>query len=91
MPPQHSSWPALLDALEEQLRRQGAALRDGTEPPPPVQLPGTVGGIPAELAPRAIALLDRCRDLEALVAAETRRRRPATRSYGPGGHELGRL
>ena len=87
----HSSWPALLDALEEQLRRQEAALRGEAEAPPAISLPDAVDAIPAELAPRAISLLDRCRELEGRVAAEARRRRPASRAYGASGHELGRL
>lgn len=91
MTEQPSSWPALLDALEEQVRRQQAALQGEAEAPPALCLPETLAGMPAGLAPRAIALLDRCRELEGRVAAEVRRRRPATRAYGSSGHELGRL
>lgn len=87
----HSSWPALLDALEEQLRRQEAALRDEAEAPAPLSLPETVEAMPFRLAPRAISLLQRFRALEVEVAAEARRRRPANRTYGSSGHELGRL
>lgn len=86
---QNSSWPALLDALEEQLRRQEDALRGEAEVPPMIRLPQMVEAIPDGLAPRAMSLLDRCRALEAEVEAEVRRRSPATRAYGAQGRELG--
>ena len=88
---QHSSWPALLDALEEQLRRQEDALRGEAEAPPVLSLPQGGEAIPAGLVPRAMSLLDRCRALEAQAEVEVRRRRPAARAYGAQGRELGRF
>lgn len=86
---QNSSWPALLDTFEEQLRRQEAALRGEAEAPPMIDLPELVEAIPAGLVSRAMSLFDRCRALEAQAAVEVRRRRPAARAYGSGGRELG--
>ena len=87
----HSSWPALLDAFEEQLRRQEAALRNGAEAPGDLALPWLEQPIPTNLVPRAMSLLDRCRELERLAAEMVNRRRPPARAYGGGGRSLGSL
>ena len=87
-----SSWPALLDAFEEQLRRQEAALRGEAEAPGDLALPALEQPIPSDLAPRALSLLDRCRGLEHQAAELVNRRRPPAQAYGrPGGRELGRF
>jgi len=88
----NSSWPALLDAFEEQLRRQEAALRDGSEAPGTMLLPLLEQRVPTELVPRVLSLLDRCRALEAKAAEKVNRRRPPARAYGrPGRREFGRF
>ena len=87
----NSSWPALLDAFEEQLRRQEGALRDGSEAPGDMALPAQADAIPADLVPRALSLLDRCRRLERRAAELVNRRRPPARAYGGRGRALGSL
>lgn len=64
------AWSDALDTLEERLRRQDAVVR-GEAPAvtPAGPLPVPDGPFPAELLPRALALLERCRNLE--VEAET--------------------
>lgn len=57
-------WPEHLDAMEEALRAASATVHDGA-PPRQVALPPVDGPLPAELAPRARALLDATRQLEA--------------------------
>ena len=87
-----SPWPALLDAFEEQLRRQEAALRDGAEAPGTMLLPPLEQPVPADLVPRALSLLGRCRDLERRAAELVNRRRPPARAYGgPTRREYGRF
>jgi hypothetical protein len=87
-----SSWPALLDALEEQFRRQEAALRGEAEAPAGLALPTMEQPIPPGLVPRALSLLDRCRTLQDEVAVAVNRRRPPGRAYaGRQGRELGTL
>ena len=87
----NSSWAALLDAFEEQLRRQEAVLRDGAEPPGDLALPLLGQPIPAGLVPRAMSLFDRCRQLEEQVAKQINRRRPPARAYGGRGASLGSI
>jgi len=88
----HAPWPALLDTLEEQLRRQEAALRGEAVAPGDMVLPLPEHPIPPDLAPRALSLLDRCRRLEQQAAEQVNRRRPPARAYGgPGRREYGRF
>jgi len=87
-----SPWPALLDAFEEQLRRQEAALRDGAEAPGTMLLPPLEQPLPADLVPRALSLLERCRELERRTAEAVNRHRPRPRPYGgPTRREYGRF
>jgi hypothetical protein len=89
---EHSSWAALLDTFEEQLRRQEAALRGEAEAPGALALPLLVQPLPPDLAPRALSLLGWCRELEARAAEQVNRRRPQPRAYrGAGRLDLGRL
>jgi hypothetical protein len=88
---EESSWPALLDSLEEQLRRQEAALRGEAEAPGELALPSPAEPFPADLAPRALSLLDWCRSLERRAAEQVNRRRPPARAYAGPGRALGRL
>lgn len=89
---EHSSWPALLDAFEEQLRRQEAALRAESEAPGDLALSLLEQPIPPELVPRALSLLDWCRTLERRAGEQVSRRRPPARAYGgPGQRDLGAL
>ena len=88
----NSSWPTLLDAFEEQLRRQEAALRGESEAPGDMVLPLLEQPVPPQLVPRALSLLDRCRTLQAQAAEQVNRRRPPARAYGRAGRrELGRF
>ena len=87
----NSGWPALLDAFEEQLRRQEAALRGEAEAPGNMLLPLLEQPVPPDLAPRVLSLLDRCRQLERHTAEQVNRRRPPARAYRGQGRELGRF
>jgi len=88
----NSSWPALLDSLEEQLRRQEAALRGEADAPGELALFLLGQPIPPELVPRALSLLDWCRALEQRAGEQVSRRRPPARAYrGPGRRDLGAL
>lgn len=87
----HDAWADLLDAFEERLRRQEAALRGGTAPPDGMELPAPDHPLPPELRSRALALLDRSWALEAKVGREVARRRPQGQAYGRAGHDLGSL
>ena len=87
----NSSWAALLDTFEQQLRRQEAVLRDGAEAPGDLALPLPEQPIPDDLVPRAMSLLDRCRRLEELAARQVNRRRPPARAYGGRGRTLGSI
>jgi hypothetical protein len=72
-------WPAYLDALEEWTRRADTAVRGGEDALEPLAA-DPEGPVPAELALRARALLDRMRQLQTL--AERRRRElDRARSY----------
>lgn len=79
-------WPAYLDALEERLRRQaevvfGGGSADGIGP-----LPEPDGPLPAALRQRAVALLERTRELEQAAAARLAQLRPRPRAvYGGTG------
>jgi len=86
-----SPWPAVLDALEEQLRRQETALRGDSDAPGDLTLPLLEQPLPPDLAPRALSLLDRCRELQARAAEQVNRRRPPVRPYGGPGRAFGRL
>jgi hypothetical protein len=89
---EHFSWPALLDSLEEQLRRQEAALRGEAEVPGELALSLLGPPLPPDLVPRALSLLDWCRSLERDAAEQVNRRRPPARAYGdPGRRDLGAL
>ena len=88
----YSSWPALLDSLEEQLRRQEAALRGEAEAPGELALSLLEQPLPPELVPRALSLLGWCRALEQRAGEQVSRRRPPVRAYrGPGRRDLGAL
>ena len=87
----YSSWAALLDSFEEQLRRQEAALRGEVEAPAELTFPVMEEPIPSELTPRAVWLLERSRSLERLAAEKVNRRRPRVRAYGGSGRPVGEL
>ena len=90
------SWADALDALEERLRRQEQALANGGEVTADQWTPAE-GLVPEELVPRAVALLERSRALEAEVAdmvAHARRSgagRARTNAYGDAGPSSARL
>lgn len=86
-----SSWADVLDSLEEQLRRQEAALRGEAEAPPDMALPLLDEAFPPDLVPRALSLLDRARALQRIAAEKVNRRRPTARAYGGGGRAVGDL
>lgn len=85
------SWPALLDSLEEQLRRQEAALRGEAAVPGELALSLFEQPLPPELVPRALSLLDWCRALEQRAGEQVSRRRPPARAYRGPGRDLGAL
>ena len=72
-------WPAYLDALEEWTRRADTAVRGGEDVLEPLDA-DPEGAVPAELALRARALLDRMHQLETL-AGRRRRELDRARSY----------
>lgn len=86
-----SPWPALLDAFEEQLRRQADALRRQAEPPGNLPLPFVEQPIPADLAPRAVSLHLWCLELEREAAELVNRQRPQGRAYGRAGRTVAEL
>ncbi len=90
-----SSWPELLDAFEEQVRRQEASLRGEAEAPGDLAFlafPAPGQPLPPELVPRALSLLHWCRSLEQRAAEQVNRRRPSAQAYhSPGRRDLGQL
>jgi hypothetical protein len=50
-------WSEVLDDMELRLVEHDRALRDGTPPPPPLEIPPGIGPLPAELRERAEAIL----------------------------------
>jgi hypothetical protein len=83
-----STWEAALDILEERLRRQEAVAAMSSDDLPDERPPDVDGLLPAELRPRALALLERTRRLEAQVEARLAEGPPRRPSYG-GAHGEG--
>jgi hypothetical protein len=68
-----SDWNTLLDEIEQDLAAVEAALADRARPPEPLARSVPASSLPAELAPRAEALLARTRGLEARTEADKER------------------
>lgn len=85
MTPPRLPWPAYLDALEERLRRQADVVFGGGSPDGIGPLPEPDGPLPAALRDRAVALLERTRELERAATARLAVLRPRPSSvYGSG-------